>query len=89
MSQNSKNKKFGESVICLQHHSLGLPFGGQLLVLLRCTKVGLSGRPYENRSAFLSLMLGGKEKKLFSKRSFLKIRLVKAALYQGAASRET
>ena len=64
MSQNAKNKKVGESVICLQHQSLGVPFRGQLLVLLRCTKVGLSDRPYENRSAFLSLMLEGKEKKI-------------------------
>ena len=69
MSQNAKNKKVGESVICLQHQSLEVPFGGQLLVLLRCIKVGISGRLYENRSAFLSLMLAGKED-LFSKSSF-------------------
>ena len=64
MSQNAKNKKVGGSAICSQHQSLGVPFGEQLLVLLRCTKVGISGRPYENRSTFLSLMLAGKEKKI-------------------------
>ena len=57
--------------MCMQRQLLGIPVGGQLLMLLHCYKVGLNGRHYENRSTFFSLVPGGKEEILFSKCTFL------------------
>ena len=58
--------------MCLQHQLLGVPDGGERLVLLHYAKVGLSCRCYENCSTFFSLVPGAKEKNLFSKCLFLK-----------------
>ena len=52
--------------MCAQHQLLRVSAGGQLLVLLHCTKVGLNGRCYENRSTFFSL-----DKKIFANIHFL------------------
>ena len=73
-----------------QHQLLGWSAGGQLLVLLHCTEVGLDDWHYENRSTFFSLMPGNKEKKLFSKCSFwfFENKLVKAVFSQGAMSKQ-
>lgn len=45
------------SWMCAQHHFLGiLATGGQLLVLLHCSKVEIDGRRYGNRITFFSLV---------------------------------
>ena len=62
--------------MCAQHHLLGVPTEGQLLMLLHCAKVGLDGRRYDNRNTFFSLVPGGKEKRSIFKMficDFLKI----------------
>ena len=61
-----KIKKMVRSWMCVQHRLLGVPAGGQLFVLLHCTKVGLGSRDYDNRSTFFFLVPRGKEKKIYS-----------------------
>ena len=52
------------SWMCAQHHFLGiLATGGQLLVLLHCSKVEIDGRRYGNRITFFSLVPRSQEKR--------------------------
>ena len=83
--------------MCAQHHLLGVPAEGQLLVLLYSVKVGLDSRRYDNRNTFFPLVLGGKEKRSifkmflfdFLKMQYFENRLMSTTLSQVAASKTT
>ena len=60
--KTSNNKNMVESWMCDQHQLLGVPAGGQLLLLSPCAKAGLNGRLFENPSTFFSLVPRSKEK---------------------------
>ena len=69
---DKKIKKLAGSWISAKQQSLGVPAGGKILLLFHYAKVGLEGMCYENRSTFVSLVPGGKERNLFSFLTFWK-----------------
>ena len=59
-TQTHQDWGWGGWWVCAQHHLLVGPSEGQLLVLLRCAKVGIDVTRHDNRNAFFSLVAEGK-----------------------------